>query len=334
MRDTIAELQALSPIPLFIAVDQEGGRVNRFRPPRAPFHTFPSSMALGAIRTGPYDAPDSPERYAYLRAQAQAEELLSVGVNWNFAPVADVNSNPTNPVIGDRSFGASPLLVSTFVAQAVRGYQEAGILACAKHFPGHGDTSQDSHFALPRVEGDRNRLESVELPPFRAAIRAGVGTIMTAHILFPALENRAATMSSAILTGLLRKELEFEGVVITDCLEMAAIAGTFGTARGAVEALKAGVDVVLVCHTHERQRETVDAIKEALRTGELTEERLNEAVGRVLTAKRRFLPAPKPADEPWTRDSHHSLEAEIARRAADAGYVERGGQREVGERPN
>jgi beta-N-acetylhexosaminidase len=319
MRATLDGLQGLSAIPLFVAVDQEGGSFNRFRPPVAPFHEFPGAMALGAITEAPDDSPDQPERYAYLQSRAQAEELLAVGVNWNFAPVADVNSNPANPIIGVRSFGENPHLVARYVAEAVRGYQEAGLLACAKHFPGHGDTSVDSHLALPTVRGDRGRLDQVELPAFRAAIRAGVGAIMTTHILFPELdEERAATVSPTILTGLLREELQFDGLVITDCLEMEAIAGTIGTPRAAVEALKAGADIVLVCHTLEPQRATVEAIREAVRNGELQEERLNEAVGRVLAAKRRFLPAPRPADSPWERESHQALERTIARKAVTA----------------
>lgn len=315
MREVLAELLGLSPIPLFIAVDQEGGTVNRFRPPAAPFHQFPPPGSVGSISAGPAESPAMPERYAYLQARAQADELLSVGVNWNFAPVADVNSNPANPVIGARSFGSDPQRVALFVEQAVRGYQEAGLLACAKHFPGHGDTSVDSHLALPTVHGDRARLDAVELPPFRAAIQAGVGAIMTSHILFPDLDaERPATISPAILTELLRNDLGFDGLIITDCLEMRAIADTVGTARGAVEALKAGADVVLICHTLGTQREAVAAITEAVRSGELAEERLNEAVGRVLAAKKRFLPAAQPEDDPWLRESHRALEREILER--------------------
>lgn len=323
IRDTLAELQSLSRIPLFIAIDQEGGTVNRLR---APFHEFPGNMALGATRN-----PD----YAYRQAQAQARELLALGVNWNFAPVMDVNNNPDNPIIGVRSYSADPQLVAEMGTAAICGYQATGLLACAKHFPGHGDTSVDSHLALPVIPGDRERLDSVELVPFRAAIAAGVGAIMSTHILFPALDaERPATISRAILTGLLREEMGYEGLVITDCLEMKAIADTVGTARGAVEALKAGADVVLIAHTLEVQRAAVHMIREAVQSGELPEERLNEAVSRVLAAKRRFLSAlPTAEGEPWLDPEHDVLEHEIARAsitvvqsAPNEGYRLRRGQ--------
>ncbi len=302
-RATLAELQNLSRIPLFIAIDQEGGMVNRLR---APFHEFPGNMALGATRN-----PD----LAYRQAQAQARELLALGINWNFAPVMDVNNNPDNPIIGVRSYGADPELVAQMGVATIQGYQQAGLLACAKHFPGHGDTSVDSHLALPVIPGDRQRLGSVELVPFRAAISAGVGAIMSTHIVFPALDaNRPATISHAILTGLLREELGYDGLVITDCLEMKAIADTIGTARGAVEALKAGADMVLIAHTLSVQRQAVRAIREALESGELPEERLNEAVTRVLRTKQRFLSTlPAPEGEPWLDPAHDALEEEIAR---------------------
>ena len=317
IRATITELQSLSRIPLFIAIDQEGGTVNRLR---APLHEFAGNMALGA--TG------DPE-LAYLQAKAQARELLALGINWNFAPVMDVNNNPDNPIIGVRSYGADPKLVAQLGTAAIRGYQEAGLLACAKHFPGHGDTDVDSHLALPVIRGGRERLESVELVPFRAAIRAGVGAIMTTHIVFPALdESRPATLSRVILTGLLREQLGYDGLVITDCLEMKAIADTAGSVRGAVEALKAGADMVLIGHTLEVQRAAVQAIRQALETGELPETRLNEAVERVLTAKQRFLVQSPPAEgTPWLDPEHDALEERIARAsmtvvkgASDDGY--------------
>ncbi|MCL6474282.1 MAG: beta-N-acetylhexosaminidase [Firmicutes bacterium] len=303
IRQTLAELQRRSRIPLFIAIDQEGGMVNRLR---APFHEFPGNMALGATRNA---------HYAYRQAQAQARELLALGINWNFAPVMDVNNNPDNPIIGVRSYGADPELVAQMGTAAIRGYQETGLLACAKHFPGHGDTSVDSHLALPVIPGDRQRLESVELVPFRAAISAGVGAIMTTHILFPALDaERPATLSRTILTGLLREQLGYHGLVITDCLEMKAIADTVGTARGAVEALKAGADMVLIAHTLEVQRAAVQAIRKAIDSGELPEARLNHAVTRVFTAKQRFLSAlPTAEGEPWREPAHDALEQEIAR---------------------
>ena len=310
-RALVDELQGHAAIPLFVAVDQEGGSVNRFC---EPIHPFPGNMALGAIASGRMGMPAG-ELYTHRQAEAQARELLAVGVNWNFAPVADVNNNPGNPIIGVRSYGENPKLVANLACAAIRGYQENGILACAKHFPGHGDTNVDSHLALPTIDGDLRRIESVELVPFNAAIVQGVGSIMTTHILFRQLDpERPATLSQSILTGLLRRQLGYEGVVITDCLEMDAIAGTVGTARGAVAALKAGADVVLVCHTLERQRETVKAIRDAVNSGELPESRLDEAATRVLAAKRRFLTdRNNESSEPWLDSEHDWLEKEIAK---------------------
>lgn len=283
-RALVAELQARSAVPLFVAVDQEGGRVNRFGPP---FHAFPGSMALGAI-TGS-NAKTSGEAYARKQAQAQARELRSVGVNWNFAPVVDVNCNVDNPIIGVRSFGEDAERVAALGMAMIEGYQQEGVLACAKHFPGHGDTSVDSHLALPTVPGNRERLEAIELKPFRALIQSGVGAIMTTHILFPALDSeRPATLSRPVLTGLLRQELGFDGIVITDCLEMHAISEMAGTARGALLALQAGADMALICHTLETQRETFRLLLEAARSGELPLDRLNEAVGRILAGKERI----------------------------------------------
>ena len=280
-RGLVAELQARSAVPLFVAVDQEGGMVNRFGPP---FHAFPGNMALGAITGSRVEAGG--EAYARKQGRAQAHELRSVGVNWNFAPVVDVNCNADNPIIGVRSFGEDAGRVAELGMAMMRGYQEQGVLACAKHFPGHGDTSVDSHLALPTVPGNRERLEAIELKPFRALIGAGVGAIMTTHILFPALdEARPATLSRPVLTGLLRQELGFDGIVITDCLEMHAISETVGTARGALLALQAGADMALICHTQEIQRETFQLLLESVRSGELPIERLNEAVRRILAAK-------------------------------------------------
>lgn len=311
-RALVRDLNSLAAMPLFVTVDQEGGWINRFGPP---LHAFPGNMALGALTEQP--GTPTPEQYAWRQAQATARELRAVGVNWNCAPVVDVNNNPDNPIIGVRSYGEDPEHVAHLGVATIRGFQEAGIVACAKHFPGHGDTSVDSHLALPTVPGDRARLEAIELAPFRASVAAGVGAIMTTHILFPTLDaERPATLSPAILTGLLREEMGFAGVVMTDCLEMHAIADTAGTARGAVEAIKAGADIALICHTESVQRAAQQALLAALESGELPEARLDEAVGRVLAAKRRFLAAPSSIDEaPWCDPAHDTLESEIAHAA-------------------
>ncbi len=311
-RELIDELQSLSRLPLMIAVDQEGGMVNRFA---EPFHQFPGNMALGAVAAG--EGIGIGEQMAERQANVQARELRSVGVNWSFAPVVDVNNNPDNPIIGVRSYGEDPDLVGRLGAAAISGLQNEGVLACAKHFPGHGDTSVDSHLALPTVAGDLERLFSVELAPFRRAIAAGVGSIMTAHILFPGVDAALpATMSQAVLTGLLRQQMGYDGVVITDCLEMSAISDGIGTAQGAVEALKAGADVVLVCHTLEKQRETRNAVIDAVKSGELPEVRLAEAVGRVLSAKRKVTSHEGTGEDgEWDEQAVDDFEAEVASRS-------------------
>jgi len=274
---TLNELQSLSKEPLLVAADQEGGMVARFVDGVT---VFPSNMALGATRS-----PD----FAYRAAAATADELTAIGVNHNYAPCVDVNNNPANPIIGTRSYGESPQLVSEFAVHAVRGYQDRGVIACAKHFPGHGDTAVDSHLALPIVSYPRERLDEVELVPFRAAIAAGIDSIMTTHIMFPSLDpERPSTLSPRIIDGLLRSELGFDGVVVTDCMEMKAIADTWGTAEAAVMAVEAGVDLVLVCHTREVQRAVREAILKAVRDGRISEARLDQSVRRIMALKNKY----------------------------------------------
>ncbi len=283
-RATIAELQARAKAnglpPLFVAVDQEGGRVQRLGPPHYPAH--PAARVVG-------DTNDPAQARA--AARRIGEGLRDLGFNWDFAPVLDVNNNSRNPVIGDRAYGSDPALVAAMGAAAVRGFQEdAGILACGKHFPGHGDTDTDSHHALPRIGHDRVRLEAVEMVPFRAAIEAGLAAVMTSHILFPALDPALpATLSPAILTGLLRGELGFEGLIITDDLEMKGVADGWGAAEAAVLAVAAGADVLLCCHTEETQREIQQALVQAVATGRLSEARVDESVARIAAAKGRWV---------------------------------------------
>lgn len=305
-RTMLDELQSLTQIPLLAAIDHEGGMVCRFQ---EGLHPFPGNMALGAIKD-----PDERHQLAYRQGRAQGLELRAVGVNWNFAPCLDVNSNPDNPIIGVRSFGEDPRAVAELGTHLMAGLRDAGVVSCVKHFPGHGDTSVDSHLGLPTVHGDWERLWTTELAPFRTAIAAGAPAVMTSHIVFPALDpHRPATVSHRVLVQLLRENLNFDGVVITDCLEMAAVAQTLGTPRAAVLALKAGVDMVLVCHTFETQREVVKAIHAAVASGELPAERLREAAGRVLALKHRYLNGTR-LDEPmWLCKEHDELEREIAR---------------------
>ncbi len=282
---------ALGGPPLWIAVDQEGGMVARIDRDAA---VVPGNMALGAA--------GKPE-YAYEAARISGVELRQMGINLNFAPCVDVNNNPANPVVGVRSFGEDPEMVAALGAAAVQGFQKVGVSACAKHFPGHGDTAADSHHELPLVPHSRERLGQVELPPFRRAIAAGVDAVMTAHVRFPAWESGgvAATLSPAILSGLLREELGYDGVVVTDCLEMNAISQTVGVGRGAVLAVAAGADMVLVSHGEDRQVEALESLYAAAMSGELPMERIDEAVVRIVRAKLR-------REEAWFEAKAHGVE--------------------------
>lgn len=263
--------------PLWISVDQEGGMVARIDRQVA---LMPGNMALGAV--------GSPE-LVYETARISGLELRSLGINLNFAPCVDVNNNKANPVIGVRSYGEDAEMVGLMGARAVHGYQDAGISACPKHFPGHGDTTADSHLELPAVPHDLERLRQVELPPFRSAIAAGADVVMTAHVQFPAYDASGlpATLSAAVLKGLLREELGFGGVIATDCLEMKAISGTVGVGRGAVMAVKAGADLVLVSHTPELQLEALEAIYQAVVSGDLPQEKIAASARRIREAKAR-----------------------------------------------
>lgn len=265
-----------SDIPLLIGIDQEGGMVARIENGVMP---LPSALAFQAA--GSADDCETLTRYAN-------EELRQLGFTVNFVPDVDVNNNPRNPVIGVRAFGETVEQVITYSLAALRGVQAAGLAATAKHFPGHGDTDVDSHLGLPRVPHDRARLDAVELAPFKAAIAAGVNTVMTSHVVFPAFEpdpNTPATMSHAVLTGLLREELGFEGVVFTDCLEMDAIAKGPGTVAGAVAAFKAGADILLISHTQARQEGFLDALLAAVQQGEISASRIDQSVARILALK-------------------------------------------------
>jgi beta-N-acetylhexosaminidase len=268
LRALTVDLRSEQP-DLMIAIDEEGGDVTRLEADKG--SSYPGNAALGVV-----DDVQLTERVA----ASLGAELVDVGVNLDFAPVADVNTNPQNPVIGIRSFGADGELVARQVAGFVRGLQSANVAACAKHFPGHGDTSEDSHLALPVVDS----LEDVALLPFRAAIDAGVRSIMTAHIVVRSIGDTPATMSREILHEVLRVELGYTGMVVTDALEMKAISATVGVEEGAVRAIAAGADAL--CLGHDLFDESVvsvrDALVDAVRTGRISEGRLVEAAARVL----------------------------------------------------
>ncbi|MFD8301248.1 glycoside hydrolase family 3 protein [Streptomyces sp. NPDC059690] len=280
---------------VLVAVDEEGGDVTRLEVRTG--SSFPGNNALGAV--------DDVDLTRDVAAEL-GRRLAACGVNLNWAPSADVNSNPANPVIGVRSFGAEPGLVARHTAAYVTGLQSAGVAACTKHFPGHGDTAVDSHHALPHIDVPAEVLSARELAPFRAAIAAGTRAVMSAHILVPSLDrDRPATLSHRVLTDLLRRELGYDGLIVTDGMEMQAIAGTYGIERGSVHAIAAGADAICVgggLADDETVRRLRDALVSAVRSGELPEARLAEAAERVRSLARWTTTAkaarPQPAPDP------------------------------------
>jgi beta-N-acetylhexosaminidase len=269
------QLQAKSKLPLLIGADFERGTAMRLDEGTS----FPTAMAVAAAGN-PKDA--------YTMGKVTALEARAAGIQWIYAPDADVNSNPGNPIINTRSFGENPEKVSEFVTEFIRGVQENGGLATAKHFPGHGDTTADSHIDLPVVTADRARLEKLELVPFRAAIAAGVGSIMTGHLNVPALEpdpNTPATLSSRVLTDLLRKQLGFQGLVVTDAMDMGGITVRYAPGDAAVRAFLAGADALLMPPVPDAAYE---ALLAAVHSGQISQERLDASVRRILEAKARL----------------------------------------------
>jgi beta-N-acetylhexosaminidase len=266
--------------PIWISIDQEGGRVARLR---APFTEWPPVIALG--RSGD-------DRLAERFAIALAKELLAVGINLDYAPVLDVHTNPANPVIGDRALAEQADLAARLGAVLISAMQGTGITACGKHFPGHGDTTADSHHELPVVEHVRRRLDDVEFVPFRRAIEAQVATMMTAHVLVPALDpDRIASFSPVIVRGILKDELGFPGVVISDDLGMKAVSARATFAETAVAAIAAGCDAALMCHASiDECVEAFEALIHAVEKDRIPSTRLDDAWARQRRAKERFLP--------------------------------------------
>ena len=305
------EAQSLAKeTPLWVSVDQEGGRVARLR---SPFTIWPPMLALG--RSGD-------ERLAARFAKALAAELRAVGISLDYTPVLDINSNPANPVIGDRSLGDKPEDVARLGRIVIETLQAEGIAACGKHFPGHGDTGIDSHFDLPVIEHPPDRLEAVEFVPFKTAIEARVACIMSAHILVPSLdEERPATLSPAIVDGVLKKKLGFDGLVLTDDIGMKAISARYSTAEATVAAIAAGCDAVLLCGgEQEPQFAALEAVVHAVEQGTLPLDRVEDAMSRHQRVKERFLAPPRvrPADGRTLRtligrDEHQAIAAEMAR---------------------
>lgn len=297
-------------MPLWVSIDQEGGRVARLK---EPFTRWPPMATLGRAKS---------ETLAERFARALARELSAVGITLDYAPVLDIQTNPKNAVIGDRALAERADEVARLAQVIVRTLQAEGVASCGKHFPGHGDTSQDSHVELPLVEHPPDRLRAVEFEPFRAAIRARVAFIMTAHVHVPSLdEERIATLSPLVVQRILREELGFEGVILSDDLEMKAVSARMAIPAAAVEAIKAGCDGVLICSGDvDIQAATLEALVKAVESREISVTRLDDAFKRLRAAKERFLAVERPATATRVRqlravlghEEHQAIAAEMA----------------------
>ena len=297
-------------LPLWVSTDQEGGRVARLK---SPFTVWPPMATLG--RSGD-------EALAARFARSLAAELRAVGISLDYTPVLDILTNRANPVIGDRALAESAEEVARLGSVIIRTLQEEGIAACGKHFPGHGDTSTDSHHELPIIEHPPDRIERVELVPFKAAIAADVASIMTAHILIPSLDGEwPATLSSRIVDGILKQQLGYSGLVLSDDLEMRAISARYGTAEATVKAIAAGCDAVLMCGSDPgAQIGALEAVIHAVEDRTLPLKRVEDALARHRRVKERFLAPPRPL--PLTgsalrtllgREEHQAVAQEMAR---------------------
>jgi beta-N-acetylhexosaminidase len=295
--------------PLLVAVDQEGGRVARLRDP---WTVWPAARAIGRV-----GSEDTARRVG----AAIASELVACGIRVDFAPVVDVDTNPKNPVIGDRSFGDDPDLVGRLGAAFVDGLQGGGVAACAKHFPGHGDTALDSHFELPAVDHSRSRLDDLELRPFRRLIAGGVAMVMSAHVLVREIDDTLpGTLSPRVVDGLLRKDLGFTGVTVTDDLDMKAVAKHWKPSQVSVLAAKAGCDLLCFCRDHDAQVEGIEALIRALEADEVSFKEAEAAEKRLRALKERFLgsyrdPDPKQARLAAGPVEHRLLAEEIVQRS-------------------
>lgn len=289
-------------IPLFLSVDLEGG--NLVRLPKEVL-SLPSNRENGKRN-------DS--AFSYDIGQALGKQLDAFGFNMNFAPVLDVDSNPQNPVIGSRSFGADARLVSRLGLQTMKGLQAKSIIPVIKHFPGHGDTSVDSHVNLPVVNKTRSELEALELLPFRTSIENGADAVMVAHILLPTIDEKSpSSMSEKIITGILRNDLGFEGIIMTDDMTMAAITKQNDIGSAAVKSIKAGSDIIMVAHDYDKIVATVKSIKKAIETGELTEQRINLSVERILKLKKKYELQDKAKEDPNLKKLNNEIKVLLSK---------------------
>jgi len=317
--DLIADLHAAAPgdSPLLVSIDQEGGRVQRVK---APGTVWPPMLSFEGFRD-----PREAVPLAFDVGKAVGAELAVLGIDVDFAPVLDVHTNAANPIIGDRAFATDPARAADRALAFARGLAASGVLACGKHFPGHGDTATDSHLELPRVDHDLARLRAVELAPFAAAARARLPMIMTAHVVFAAVDrDRPATLSLEVIEGVLRGELGYAGVVISDDLDMQAIRSHYGAGEAAVAAIAAGCDVLLLCRDPDAQRDVFDTLVEAAAADEALRGRIAESAARVrglaqlrAGADTPYRPGSEAAGELLGCNAHRDLAARLAE--ADGG---------------
>lgn len=291
----VKEYNADRDIPLFFAIDQEGGRVTRL-------------PGLDTMKTNADIAAYNDPMFSYETGKVLAAQLHAFGFQVNFAPSVDVNSNPNNPVIGDRAFGSNPEVVSEYGVQMMKGMQSENIITSIKHFPGHGDTNEDSHEELPMIDKDLSALREMELIPFAAAMEEGADMVMIAHILLPELATTyPATLSPEVVTGLLREEMGYDGVVVTDDMTMGAIVNHYGLGEASIQAVKAGVDIILMAHGDENVQTTFSALKQAVEEGDISEERIDKSVERILLLKDQY----ELTDEPIESIDIEKLNEEI-----------------------
>lgn len=283
--------------PLFLSIDQEGGYISRLP---GGLIEIPTNEKIGSINNS---------QFSYEIGTLLGKELEAFGFNLNYAPVLDVNSNPNNPIIGNRSFGNNPEIVSELGIQTMKGIQSQNIIPVIKHFPGHGDTSVDSHLELPKVSKSMEELRQVELVPFADAIESGADVVMVAHILLPEIDAiYPSSMSKTIITDLLRKQLHFNGVVVTDDMTMSAIADNFDLGEAAVESVKAGTDIVMVAHDYNKIVSVINALKTAVINGEISEARVDESVSRIIQLKKKYKLDGEKVEEVNVEELNHEIE--------------------------
>jgi beta-N-acetylhexosaminidase len=275
--NALKEANIVNKVPLFLSVDEEGGRITRM--PKE-FKKIPTNKRIGQFNN---------IDFSYKIGEVIGKQIGALGFNMDYAPVLDINSNPKNPVIGDRSFGAKPEIVSNLGTSTMKGLQSQNVIPVVKHFPGHGDTDLDSHIGLPTLNHDIERLKSFELIPFKEAVNSKADAVMIAHILLPKIDKKnPSSLSHKVITGILREELKFNGVVITDDMTMGAIAENYDIGEAAVKSVKAGTDIVLVCHGNEKKLSVINSLKKAAESGAVSQKRIDESVYRILKLKEKY----------------------------------------------